>query len=260
VQKRSKSDNWFSVYKIAILYNLAWYQKILLMSLLFSLMVGFGLIMLDPHTLPIKTVRIDGHLINTNPQTLRTMLSKIAKGGFFNIDFTKVRLSILTLPWVKNVQIHKQWPDTLIIQIQEHTVVARWMNKALVNIEGKLFISYPKIRASSDSVNHKFRDLPLFTGPLKSLKDILKRYNQLAPLVSAAGLKIQEFGCNARKAWYMVLNNGMKLKLGRGDNQMRLQRFFKVYQRLVMSYGNWESLLMDLRYTNGIAVRTVLAK
>jgi len=230
------------------------------MSLLLSLMGGFGLIMLDPHTLPIKTVRIDGHLINTNPQILQTMLSQVAKGGFFDIDLTKVRLSILTLPWVKNVQIHKQWPDTLIIQIQEHIVVAWWMNKALVDIEGNLFFSYPKIQARSDSVIYKFMDLPLFTGPLNSLKDILKRYNQLAPLVSTAGLQIQEFGCNARKAWYMVLNNGMKLKLGRGDSQTRLQRFFKVYQRLVMSSGNWESLLMDLRYTNGIAVQTVLAK
>lgn len=223
-------------------------EKVLFISLLLSLSASFLLIMRDPSTLPITTVRIEG-IINTEPRSLQKRLSSVAVGGFFEIDLTMVRLNILPLPWIKEVQIRKRWPDTLLIQVQEHTAVAWWMNKSLIDNEGlQLAVSrYPLM------------DLPQFTGPLDKADDILKHYNQLAPLVQAAGLQIQEFGYNVRKTWYMLLNNNMKLNLGRGESKTRLQRFLKAYHRLKTPSLNKigdKTVLIDLRYTNGIAVRT----
>lgn len=228
--------------------RLGWLEKVLFIGLLLSLIASFLLIILDPNTLPITTVQIEG-LINTEPRTLQKRISSVAIGGFFDINLIIVRLSILPLPWIKNVQIYKQWPDTLRIQVQEHTAVA-WMNKSLIDNEGnKLYGRYSPLM-----------DLPRFTGSLDKVGDILKQYNQLAPLVQAAGLQqIQEFGYNARKTWYMLLNNNMKLNLGRSENKSRLQRFLKIYHRLKTPSLNKigdKTVLIDLRYTNGIAVRT----
>jgi len=241
--------------------HLGWLlEKVLFISLLLSLIASFLLIMLDPSTLPITTVRIEG-IINTEPRSLQERVSSVAVGGFFEIDLTMVRLSILPLSWIKDVQIRSQWPDTLLIQVQEHTAVAWWMNKSLIDNEGNQLYGrrYPLM------------DLPRFTGPLDkidsrlkfrrnfSLEYILKHYNQLAPLVQAAGLQIQEFGYNARKAWYMLLNNNMKLNLGHSENKIRLQRFLKIYHRLKtpsLNHIGDKAILIDLRYTNGIAVQT----
>jgi cell division protein FtsQ len=227
--------------------RLGWLEKVLFISLLLSLIASFLLIMLDQNTLPITTVRIEG-IVNTDPQALQKRVSSVAVGGFFEIDLTMLRLNILPLPWIKEVQIRSQWPDTLLIQVQEYTAVA-WMNKSLIDNEGnKLTVNrYPLM------------DLPRFTGPLDKADDILKHYNQLAPLVQAAGLHIKEFGYNARKTWYMLLNNNMKLNLGRGETKTRFQRFLKIYHRLKTPSLNKigdKAVLIDLRYTNGIAVRT----
>jgi cell division septal protein FtsQ len=77
--------------------------------------------------------------------------------------------------------------------------------------------------------------LPRFAGPLDKLNEIYKRYNQLAPLVQAACLHIQEFGCNVRKTWYIRINKKMTLKLGRGESKAQLQRFLKVYHLVMPS-------------------------
>ncbi|EDN65613.1 Cell division protein FtsQ [Beggiatoa sp. PS] len=104
-------------------------------------------------------------------------------------------------------------------------------------------------------------ELPHFMGPPGWVGEVLKSYNQLAPLLQKKGLYIHELGCDARLAWYMVLNNGMTLKLGRGDSKTKLMRFIKFYNYLVTQKSRLSQknpvLLMDLRYTNGLAVQTV---
>ena len=83
--------------------------------------------------------------------------------------------------------------------------------------------------------------------------------NCLQLAYSTLQAQIQEFGYNVRKTWYMLLNNNMKLNLGRSESEIRLQRFLKIYHRLktpsLNNIGD-KTVLIDLRYTNGIAVRT----
>jgi cell division protein FtsQ len=91
-------------------------------------------------------------------------------------------------------------------------------------------------------------------------------------------LKIKELGCDSRQAWYMVLNQGLHLQLGRGNSELRVQRFLQVYQRIITPLTSLcakaenraplcqktseDNLItqIDLRYTNGIAVRKPLAE
>ncbi len=135
------------------------------------------------------------------------------------------------------------------------------MNKALIDNEGHFFMSYSAVQKLNPSVVQRLMKLPRFAGPLDNLNEILKRYNQLAPLVQAAGLHIQEFGCNVRKTWNIRINKKMTIKLGRGKSKAQKQRFLKVYHLVMPSLKKMgHKLLMELRYTNGIAVQTVLAK
>ena len=58
-------------------------------------------------------------------------------------------------------------------------------------------------------------------------------------------------GCNARRAWYIILNNKIKLLLGRDEGEQRIQRFIQFHSRMKLD----PPLLIDLRYRSGIAVR-----
>ncbi len=57
-----------------------------------------------------------------------------------------------------------------------------------------------------------------------------------------------------RRAWQMTLDNGIELRFGRGDVDALLDRFARVYLR-VLSASATRIAAVDLRYTNGFAVR-----
>jgi len=239
-------------------------KNVLFLGLFLSFLGSFSLFILEPHTLPMTTVQITGHIINTDQKVLQSLVSQVAKGGFFEINLAQVQKTLLTMPWIKNVQVHKQWPNTLVIQILERTAVARWQELALVDNEGKLFQVSPEMNKEQRSTGKGNLELPRFSGPPNSVGEVFERYNLLLPRIARAGLKIRELGCNARKAWYMVLDNGVKLRLGHGDSESQLHRFLKVHNYLIRyspKYSRENSAVQfDLRYTNGIAVRTALAE
>jgi cell division protein FtsQ len=255
IRKRSKLSLW-KLHTSTVLIHSFWIKNLLFIGLLLSLGGSFLLLILEPHTLPMTTVHIEGHLINTNPQVLQTIVSEVARGGFFSIDLMRVRLKILKLPWIIDAQIYRQWPNTLLIKVQERQAIARWQNKALVDGNGNLFI-VPK-ELFQGKTRKRNLNLPRFFGPPGSVGKILEYYTQLAPLMQAYGFSIHEFGYNARQAWYMVLDNGIKFQLGRGDKKTRLQRFIKIHQNL-LSTQKLLPVYVDLRYTNGIAVLHALA-
>lgn len=226
--------------------------KILLIGLSLSLLGGLLLLIFDPHTLPITSIRMEAHLVNTDPQALQATLSQVARGGFLHVDLTAVRVAVLALPWIKEVQVQRQWPDTLILQIQEHQAIARWQDKALINKEGHLFVVPPS------SVT-KSMNLPILSGPVGSEVQVFKHYQLLSPLVQAAGFQIQKLNLSVRLAWQMILDNGIKLMFGRDDSEIRLRRFLKIYHQL-LNVPQSRPIFVDLRYTNGMAVLMALAE
>ncbi len=256
---RTKVSLWQRYAPTMVLTHLFWLKNVLFLFLLLSLLGSFLLVILDPHTLPLTVVRIEGHLINTDQKDLQALVSQVVSGGFLNVDLAAVQRAVLTLPFLKDAQVQRQWPDTLLIQVQERQAVARWEDLALVDEQGNLFIGPPLREKGKGEIKQGSWGLPRFAGPLGSVGEVLKHYNRVYPLVQDAGLQIHEFGRNARSTWYMVLDNGMKLQLGRGDSDARVQRFLKVHRRMLTAQKS-PPLHVDLRYTNGIAVQTALAE
>ena len=60
---------------------------------------------------------------------------------------------------------------------------------------------------------------------------------------------------SARRAWQLRLDDGMVLQLGRENLEVRLAGFVSAYQRTVARLPQPPSDV-DLRYSNGFAVRT----
>ena len=110
--------------------------------------------------------------------------------------------------------------------------------------------------------------VPHFFGPKDKVTYIVEHYNTIKPLIQTAGLQIKVFGCNARQAWHMVLSGDIHLSLGRGESQMRLQRFLTMYQYFrrfpnqcpLTNQCQLTATHFDLRYTNGIAIQRRLTE
>ncbi len=202
----------------------------------------------DPATLPISKVRVQGNFVHLDEAMLQRAVAEMAHQGFFSVDIEAVKQRVEQLPWVAQASVRRIWPDTLGIDVQEQKAVARWANGGLVNEAGRSFTPL----ASS----HPSR-LPLFRGPENMLPEIGEAYRRDSALLVNVGLRISEVNMNSRRALSLKLNQSenesFELVLGREQTEARLQRFIRVYKKLLAAHIT-EIERVDLRYSNGMSV------
>lgn len=208
---------------------------------------GWGLsVLFAPETLPLRQVRIDAPYRHTSEAQLRAAVDVQSLGGFFSADVHKVGQRVKALPWVHSVAVRRLWPDTLHVTVQEHRAAARWMAGGLISDAGELFQpaleSYPAA-------------LPELKGPADTQASMLDRLRVLNTAFSALGRSVQRLELDERRAWRVQLDNGIRIEMGRSDYRARLRRFITVYHYALAQQAE-EIDQIDLRYTNGIAVRS----
>jgi cell division protein FtsQ len=190
---------------------------------------------------PLREVRITQQLAHVTPAQIETIVERELQGNFFTVDLEHARAGFEKLPWVRNVNVRRQWPDRLEVTLEEHVPLGRWGSAALVNTYGELFA------AAYDG------SLPTFVGPPGSAKEIAIQYGYFQRSLGAIGLAPAQVQVSARRAWQVRLAGGITLELGRENIEERLDRFIAVYDRTV---GHLQRRIsyVDLRYANGFAV------
>ncbi len=216
----------------------------------------------DPATLPITKVRALGDFTYVTEEMLHLALAKgvenknelsvLENKGFFDIDVDAIKKRVEEMPWVKQVSVQRVWPDTLVIEVVEHTPIAYWGNSGLVSNTGEVFRplkkTYPK-------------DLPRFLvtkghdGSVteKAAIKSLRYFSDASDMFSTINLKVKKVKFDARQALTLSLDNGVELNLGRQNKLYRLQRFVQIYAPLRERMSLIERV--DMRYTNGFSVK-----
>ena len=199
----------------------------------------------DSNTLPLRSVHLKGEFIHVTEQELREIVASSKLTGFFSSDLEGLTSRLRNMPWVELVAVRRVWPDALHITVIEQQAVAYWNDDALLNGAGQIFspvkASYP-------------HGLPQFKGPQGTEMQILQSYLLMREVLQEQELDIDALILDARRAWQLKLDNGISLALGRSDSQQRLQRFTRAYVNLINEKQEAISTV-DLRYTNGFAVR-----
>lgn len=199
----------------------------------------------DPRTLPIAEVRVDGNMSATDPERLRARIAAVAHGGFFSVDVEAVRRSVESEPWVAGATVRRDWPDRLVVTIRERVALARWGRDALLDDQGVVFRPEPAALPGS---------LPLLTGPEGTEHQVLERFQDLQTLLQPTGLRVGSLTLNERRAWDFTLLQGTRIVVGRHDFDGRVRRFASDFARAIGSRIDTVEAI-DLRYTNGFAVR-----
>ncbi len=203
-------------------------------------------------SLPVRQVVFADTLAHTRRAEVEQVLPASLKGNFFSINLESVRGALEKLPWVRKVDIRRQWPDRLEVSIEEHRPVARWGEGRgeLVNSYGEVFAaSLPESEASA---------MPLLFGPLGTAPEVLKEYGALVGAFKAVGEVPVQVTLSPRLAWALKLQNGMLVDIGREQAKspvgVRLARFIEVYPEMVAKRAV-RPAVVDLRYPNGFAMR-----
>ena len=203
----------------------------------------------------LKSVRVESmydiELKRVNELTLRAGVIGKFKGNFFTTNLEQVRTAFESVPWVRRATVRREWPDQLIVSIEEHEPLGTWGEDGrLLSVKGDVFTAN---LAEADE-DHA---LPAFEGPEGSEKEVLARFAELRSWFAPVKLLPEALTLSSRYAWTVKLDNGMQVALGREQDhntlRNRVARLVGIYPQLVSRIqGNID--LVDMRYPNGLAL------
>ncbi|MCV6588449.1 MAG: cell division protein FtsQ/DivIB [Marinobacterium sp.] len=195
---------------------------------------------------PVRKVQIDGQTRHLDRQQLaRDLADEISHSTLLSLDVVRLQSLTRENPWVRRADITLRWPDLLSVHVEEEVPVARWGEQGLLNQQGEVFL--PPLKP-------EYQQLPLLDGPARETARVMARYHELNPLFRQIGLNIAALRLEARGAWALTLDNGIKVIVGRQAEEERLARFLSIYPAQLAERAA-EIEQVDTRYSNGIAVR-----
>ena len=200
--------------------------------------------MTDEQRLPLSKLIIQGELIHVSSHDVRdALLTLDSVGTFMTQDVDQLQAALLSSPWIAQVSVRKQWPDTVKIFVVEHSASAIWNDEALLTPSGDVF---------NAKVSDLLESKVALYGPEGSSQEVLAFWRQAQEQIAPLELEIESLALSERQAWQMTLSNGVRLKLGRDAREERLVRFIELYQRLDTVDRPIDYI--DLRYDTGAAV------
>lgn len=194
---------------------------------------------------PIRWLEVNGSFQRVSAEQLRSSLAPQVSASFFTVDLQKLQESALRKPWVAAVNVQKKWPDTVVVTVEEFQPLAHWNKDGLVSSRRTVF-------SAPDAA--EIQGLPWLDGPESRLDEVLEKWELFNSMLAMAGLEIEHLELHERGSWTMQVNNGTLVQLGRDEPVERLHRLMKSWRGLMVEQELPPSRI-DLRYTNGFAVR-----
>lgn len=194
----------------------------------------------------IEKVHIDGSLNFVSEDQIKQAIgADVSSSSLVSVDLDRLKQELEDLPWIREAEIRRQWPDAISIHVEEEIAIARWGSKQLLNQQGQVF--------EPDNIEGEQQQLPLLSGPDHSEAKVMKQYQGFNQLLYPLGVRIRDLTLNPNGSYELTLTNGVWVKLGRQEVLERLRRLVVFLQS---DYGkdlhNVEAI--DLRYRNGLAV------
>ncbi|NKN32364.1 FtsQ-type POTRA domain-containing protein [Marichromatium bheemlicum] len=220
------------------------WRVLLGVALLLAMPLGiWQFIQEEPGLLPVRVIKVEGELHHHSSALLSQTLSERLDGGILTADLVELKRAAESLAWVGHASLRRVWPDQLLVLVEEHRPIARWNEDGLVTAEGVVF----RPRAATLPPG-----LPVLEGEEARAAELASRYLRWRDQLMLAGHLIQTLAVDPRGDWRIELVMGTELRLGSEQVEERLARFIANAPQLE-AVG--QLLVVDLRYSNGFAVR-----
>lgn len=194
-------------------------------------------------SMPIRYVRTEGVFQYLSKDELKEVLTPLVMTSILDADVQRIQAAVMQLPWVKQAEVERVWPDSIDIKVQERRAYVRWGDNALLTENGEVFM--PKDLT-------QFQSLVRLEGPKEQEAKTLEIMRGVRTALADQALELAEFKINDRAAWTIRLTNGLEIFLGRTEQLKKLQRFLGTLT--VLGQEKLSAMLVaDLRYPNGYA-------
>ena len=194
---------------------------------------------------PIEKIHVVGELNNVDRVVLKLALMPYVSDNFFMINLNKVKQTAETLTWIDHANARKEWPNTLVVELEERVPVANWGKKHFLSAKGEIFFA--------ESVQPK-ANLPTFIGREEQAAVIAERYRMMQAILNDIDLSIVQLKMADRVSWQAQLNNGLVLVVDENNSLEKLKRLTTLFP-LFSEQQKQQLLKIDLRYDNGLAIK-----
>jgi len=225
-----------------------WLKPVLALATMAGSVIGLTMMldwMQDPYQWPVQTVNIKGKFEHLQQTQLEKEVVPLASEGFFGMNVSAIQERLQSLPWVEQVSVRRVWPDQLSIAVREQQPVAYWGEKGFLNPLAQVFEPEQSVDLPA---------LPHFEGPDGYEQRVLLMYRQLQDMLKPLQLSVGSLRLDARRTWRVQLSNDLTVEIGRRNPVDRIARFVRVYPA-ILAAGSGQVRSVDLRYSNGFAVR-----
>ena len=189
----------------------------------------------------VEQISIVGNLDERQLKSTRALLAEI---DIASSEVEQVKQALRELDWVRRVNVRKNWPHAIEVEILPERVIAYWNESGFISREGSVL--YTEMLLGGD--------LPHLYGPAGSEIVVMERFQQLSEMLNNYGLEIRSLTVTKRGAWSLETESGVEVLLGKEDLKARMQRFLSVSGRLAELGDAMFVERIDARYINGVAV------
>jgi len=198
---------------------------------------------------PVNKIALEGENNHVSHLHLLKLLNT-TNSGMLTIDLDNLRKKSLVNPWIKNIEIKKQWPDTLIFKVDEYLPIGLVNNRYLLE-NGKL-VEIENLNTAKHLLN-----LNIDRAQFEQVNEPVNLITELETISQdflSQELVIERFVIDDTNSWSVELANKVIINVGRKYQQKRIERFLQVYagiedKRLLQT--------VDLRYSNGLAIKLI---
>lgn len=199
-------------------------------------------------------VVIEGNKEAVSVEEVAQALKGNLHGNYFTASLGSAAASLKDIPWVKDVAIVREWPNSLQIELVLHEPIAIWGDGKLLAKDGTIFVANPDVADPNGQ-------LPRINGPEQKRMRIYDQYRRFEAVCEQYGYHVVSLDLEDFGGWIVRFKRPdgktLKLTLKEGDSPEALDEKLKEVilnlPRLKDRLGG-EPLEMDARYAKGVAV------
>jgi cell division protein FtsQ len=189
----------------------------------------------------VERISIVGNFDERQLKSIRVLLAEV---DIASSEVEQVKQALRELEWVRRVNVRKNWPHAIEVEVLPERVIAYWNESGFISSEGSVL--YTEMLSGGD--------LPHLYGPAGSELDVMERFQQLSQMLNNYGLEIKALTVTKRGSWSLETESGVEVLLGKEDLKARVHRFLSVSVRLAERGDAMLVEKIDARYINGVAV------
>lgn len=194
--------------------------------------------------LGLHQISLRGHRYASDQDIFHAVEKNVGQ-SLLSVDIESLRRSLENIAWIRSVEITREFPDNLSINVRERRPFAVWRSDA-----GSWLIDESGHKLASIG-GQEFRELPLVSGARANLKlanfyGLLGRYPELRS-------RVAEIEYVSERRWRLVLTDGGKVELPSTHAERALSRLDRLVKGGHFLTARYE--VIDLRIADRVSLR-----